>query len=72
MRFAFERLKLVLEPAGAAALAALLTRKADLQNMAGAAVILSGGNIDPTRFGQLLAKPGLGEASPSGGRSRHR
>jgi threo-3-hydroxy-L-aspartate ammonia-lyase len=72
MRFAFERLKLVLEPAGAAALAALLTRKADLQNATGAGVILSGGNIDPTRFGRLLAKPGFGEASPLGGRSRHR
>lgn len=54
MRFAFERLKLVLEPGGAAALAALLTCKADLQNATGVGVILSGGNVDPTRFCQLL------------------
>ncbi len=56
MRFAFERLKLILEPGGAAALAALLAGKADLQNMNSAGVILSGGNIDPARFCQLLAR----------------
>jgi threonine dehydratase len=72
MRFAFERLKLVLEPGGAAALAALLTGKADPQHATRAGVILSGGNIGPTRFCQLLAKPGFGEAGSLGGRSRHR
>ena len=56
MRFAFERLKLVLEPGGAAALAALLSYKADLRNVTRVGVILSGGNIDPARFCQLLCR----------------
>jgi threonine dehydratase len=64
MRFAFERLKLVLEPGGAAALAALLTGKADLQNVTGAGVILSGGNIDPTRFCELLTERPTTPARP--------
>lgn len=53
MRFAFERLKLVVEPGGAAALAALLANKA---NAAGktVAVILSGGNVDPSQFAGVL------------------
>lgn len=72
MRFAFERLKLVLEPGGAAALAALMTGKADLQHASSAGLILSGGNIDPTRFCELLANPSLGEATPLGDRSHHR
>jgi threonine dehydratase len=52
MRFAFERLKLVLEPSGASALAALLHGKV---NAAGArtGVVLSGGNVDVTRFREL-------------------
>lgn len=54
MRFAFERLKLVLEPAGAAALAALLAHKVDAQR-ARVGVILSGGNIDHERFCELLS-----------------
>ena len=55
MRFGFERLKLVLEPGGAAGLAALLSRRVDLDRAARVGVILSGGNVDPERFGQLLA-----------------
>lgn len=55
MQFAFERLKLVLEPSGAAALAALLAHKADLRDVRRAGVILSGGNIETARFCQLLA-----------------
>lgn len=53
MRFAFERLKIVLEPSGASPLAALLTGrvKAPLGRVG---VILSGGNIDVGRFSQLL------------------
>jgi threonine dehydratase len=72
MRFAFERLKLVLEPGGAAALAALLTGQADLRNVTRVGVILSGGNVDAARFCQLLANPGDGEATPVGGRSPRR
>ncbi|MBP2477784.1 threonine dehydratase [Crossiella equi] len=51
MRFAFTHLKLVLEPSGATPLAALLsgaTRPAPRT-----AVILSGGNIDQSRFTEL-------------------
>jgi threonine dehydratase len=53
MRFAFERLKLVLEPSGAAALAALLSRKIDVAGLRIGAV-LSGGNVDAGRFRELL------------------
>lgn len=54
MRFAFERLKLVLEPGGAAGLAALLAQKAGLRGGERVGVILSGGNIDPERFAELI------------------
>ncbi|CAL9344226.1 pyridoxal-phosphate dependent enzyme [Streptomyces sp. enrichment culture] len=52
MRFAFERLKIVLEPSGATPLAALLTGRAGpLPERVG--VILSGGNVDAERFARL-------------------
>ncbi|GAA1897441.1 hypothetical protein GCM10009687_78550 [Asanoa iriomotensis] len=51
MRFAFDRLKLVLEPSGATGLAAVLTG----QFNGNVGVILSGGNIDTARFAQVLA-----------------
>ncbi|MFI9758838.1 threo-3-hydroxy-L-aspartate ammonia-lyase [Streptomyces sp. NPDC051963] len=52
MRFAFERLKIVVEPSGATGLAALLTgRTGTLPRRVG--VIVSGGNIDTERFAQL-------------------
>jgi threonine dehydratase len=54
MRFAFERLKLVLEPGGAAGLAALLTGGLAVEPGARIGVILSGGNVDPERFGALV------------------
>ncbi|GGS67547.1 threo-3-hydroxy-L-aspartate ammonia-lyase [Streptomyces griseoviridis] len=54
MRFAFERLKIVLEPSGASALAALLAgRVEDPPRRIG--VIASGGNVDTARFAALLA-----------------
>ena len=53
MRFAFERLKIVIEPSGATGLAALLSgRIPQLPPRVG--VIISGGNIDTLRFTQLL------------------
>ncbi|MGW3208110.1 threo-3-hydroxy-L-aspartate ammonia-lyase [Streptomyces sp. NPDC001135] len=53
MRFAFERLKIVLEPSGATGLAALLAgRVDDLPPRIG--VIASGGNIDTRRFTELV------------------
>ncbi|MFJ8811613.1 threonine/serine dehydratase [Amycolatopsis thermoflava] len=50
MRFAFERLKIVLEPSGATSLAGLL--KGGFTGRVG--VILSGGNIGVERFRELL------------------
>lgn len=52
MRFAFERLKLVLEPSGAAGLAALLSGAVPPGDRVG--VILSGGNVSAERFAELL------------------
>jgi threonine dehydratase len=54
MAFAFRELKLVVEPSGAIALAALLTRKVDIRGKVAVAV-LSGGNVDPQLFSRLVA-----------------
>jgi len=54
MHFAFERLKLVLEPSGASALAALLTEKVALRG-ARVGVVLSGGNVDAATFADCIA-----------------
>jgi threonine dehydratase len=56
MRFAVERLKQVLEPAGAAALAAVLTGAVPIRHGERVAVILSGGNVATERLGDLLAQ----------------
>jgi threonine dehydratase len=55
LRFALERLKQVLEPAGSAALAAVLTGAVPLRDGDRVAVILSGGNVATDRLGELLA-----------------
>ena len=52
--FAFRELKLVLEPGGAAALAALMTGKIEVKGKIAVAV-LSGGNVDPELFYRLVA-----------------
>ena len=54
MRFAFERLKLVLEPSGASALAALLHGRVEATGLR-TGVVLSGGNVDVARFRELTA-----------------
>lgn len=54
IRFAFNELKLVLEPGGAVALAALLNGRITLTDRT-VAVILSGGNIDADQFAGILA-----------------
>jgi threo-3-hydroxy-L-aspartate ammonia-lyase len=53
MRFAFERLKLVVEPSGATALAALLTEKVDVRGTR-VGVVISGGNVDPATFAACI------------------
>lgn len=52
-RFAFSRLRLLLEPGGAAALAAALAGKVSLDGRT--AIVLSGGNVDNARFAAVLA-----------------
>ncbi|WP_411286738.1 threonine/serine dehydratase [Phenylobacterium sp.] len=54
MRYAFSTLKLVVEPGGAAGLAALLAGKVNLFGGTSAAVVLSGGNVDPELFAKVL------------------
>lgn len=56
MRFAFQELKLVVEPGGAAALAALLAGHVDAENKV-TAVVLSGGNVDPDVFASIQLDP---------------
>jgi threonine dehydratase len=55
MRFAFERLKIVLEPSGAAAIAAVMNGKIPSAGKR-IGVIISGGNVDAQRFGSLLSE----------------
>ena len=52
--FAFNELKLVVEPGGAVALAALMHGKIEAKNKIAVAV-LSGGNVDPEVFSRLVA-----------------
>jgi threonine dehydratase len=54
MRFAFERLKLVMEPSGASALAALLSGKLDAAERR-VGIIVSGGNVDAARYAAIIA-----------------
>lgn len=54
VRFLMERNKLVAEGSGAAACAALLHGKANLEGADSAVVIVSGGNLDLERFAQVL------------------
>lgn len=55
MAVAFQRLKLVVEPGGAAALAAVLAGKIDARGGT-TAITLSGGNVDAPLFASLLEK----------------
>lgn len=54
MRFAFEELKLVVEPGGVVALAAILSGRFDVKGRA-VAIILSGGNADPALYARVIA-----------------
>lgn len=53
VRFAFEELKLVVEPGGSVTLAALLAGKLDVTGQT-VAIVLSGGNIDRPLFAEIL------------------
>jgi threonine dehydratase len=55
IRFAFQHLKLVVEPGGAAALAAILAGKLDTKDKT-TVVVLSGGNIDVALFAEIQAE----------------
>ncbi|EAQ96006.1 threonine ammonia-lyase [Congregibacter litoralis] len=55
MRYAFRVLKLVVEPGGAVALAALLSGKLDPRYQS-VAIMLSGGNVDPRVFADVLGE----------------
>jgi threonine dehydratase len=54
MRAAFLELKVVVEPGGAVALAAILSGKVDCRGRT-VLVVLSGGNVDPAQFAGVLA-----------------
>ena len=60
MRFALERTKQLLEPAGAAALGAVLGGQIPLRDGETACVVLSGGNVDLARLPEML------ELAPAG------
>ena len=55
LRFALERMKQLVEPAGAAALAAVLFGKVPIRDGEHVCVIFSGGNVETGRLGELLA-----------------
>ena len=55
MRFLFERLKLVVEPSGAAALAAVMSGRVPVEGRR-VGVTLTGGNIDTGRFAEILSR----------------
>lgn len=58
LRFSLERTKQLLEPAGAAALAALLAGLIPLRDGDRVCAVLSGGNVDLGRLGELLSPAG--------------
>jgi threo-3-hydroxy-L-aspartate ammonia-lyase len=57
MRFVFERMKVVVEPSGASALAALMAGRTAADG-GRVGVILSGGNVDAARFAALVGPAG--------------
>ena len=53
MRYAFSTLKLVVEPGGAVALAAVLAGKLDMAGKT-VAIVISGGNVDAALFSSIV------------------
>ncbi len=64
MRFVLERCKQLVEPAGAAAIAAVLSGRIPIRDGERVAVLLSGGNVDIGRLGELLAGAGRLPGAP--------
>jgi threonine dehydratase len=58
MRFVLERMKQVVEPAGAAARAAVMSGRIPISDGERVCVVASGGNVDVSRLGELLAAAG--------------
>jgi threonine dehydratase len=58
VRFVLERMKQVVEPAGAAALAAVMSGRIPIADGERVCVVASGGNIDVGRLGELLGAAG--------------
>jgi threonine dehydratase len=56
MRLAFRHLKLVLEPGGAAALACALYDLPEAAKGKAVGVVLSGGNVDPAQFAEIVGE----------------
>jgi threo-3-hydroxy-L-aspartate ammonia-lyase len=55
LRFVFERMKLVAEPSGVAAIAALMNGRLPELTGKRVGVIISGGNVDPISYGTYIA-----------------
>ena len=56
LRFALTRLKQVVEPAGSAALGATLAGRIPIRDGERVAIVLSGGNVEVTRLGELIER----------------
>ena len=66
-RFALERMKQLVEPAGAAALAAVLFGEVPIHDGERVCVVFSGGNVETGRLGDLLAGAAPLEVPPAVG-----
>jgi threonine dehydratase len=65
LRFTLERVKQVVEPAGAAAIGALLAGQVPIREGDTVCAVLSGGNVDVSRLGELLSMAGPSTAGPA-------
>ena len=62
VRYAFRTLKLVVEPGGGVSLAAILAGKVETKGLT-TAVVLSGGNIDPSLFAEIIEGRFVGQVA---------
>jgi threonine dehydratase len=70
LRFAAERMKQILEPGGAAALAAVIYGRVPIGDGERVCVVASGGNVDTSRLGELLDAAAPLPAAPAAATSR--